>query len=223
MMIDMAEDSAARRDAPSDQTELAPSEFPTEHAYAWALDDPDGDTIRYSDAPQRTTLWLRVCAALTAASVAALVGVLIFVIHDRGTTSTPQPKTDAQKTPTSATVAQTAAAPTATKTETVAAPAPVEAIPTPVPAGARQTFVICPDGREGVVGGHTSCAFAENVRRAFNRSSDGSDVIAFSPVTGERYEMVCSGGYHANFNDGTQRVATRCVGGDNDSAEVVIW
>jgi len=222
-MTDMAEDPTVRRDAPSDQTELSPSEFPTEHAYAWALDHPDADTFRYSDAPQRTTLWLRVCAALTAASVAALVGVLIFVIHDRSTSSTPQPRTATQTTPLSAPVAQTAAAPTVTKTETVAAPTPVEAIPTPVPATSTQTFVICQDGREGVVGGHTTCAFAENVRRAFYGSNDGSDVIAFSPVTGERYEMLCSGGYHASFVDGSQRIATRCIGGDNDSAEVVIW
>jgi hypothetical protein len=73
------------------------------------------------------------------------------------------------------------------------------------------------------VGGHTSCLFAENVRRAFYAASDGADIIAFSPVTGERYETVCSGGYRANFVDGSQRIATRCVGGDNDSAEVVIW
>jgi hypothetical protein len=222
MMIDMAEDPAGRRAAPSDQTELSPSESPTEHAYAWALDRFDDDTIRF--APQRTTLWLRVCAALTAASVAALVGVLIFVMHDRASSAS-QPKTGPQTTTqVSAPIAQTTAAvPTITKTETVSAPAPVEAVRTPVPAAGTQTFVICADGREGVVGGHTSCEFAENVRRAFNRSSDGSDVIAFSPVTGERYEMLCSGGYHANFNDGSQRVATRCVGGDNDSAEVVIW
>lgn len=110
------------------------------------------------------------------------------------------------------------AAPTVTETKTVAA------APAPAPAqGSSQTFVICGDGREGVVGGHTSCLFAENVRRAFYAADDGTDIIAFSPVTGERYEMACSAGYRARFVDGSQRIATRCVGGDNDSAEVVIW
>ena len=38
-----------------------------------------------------------------------------------------------------------------------------------VPARA-DVFMICPDGQEGVVGGHTTCAFAQNVRRAFYAS-----------------------------------------------------
>lgn len=171
---------------------------------------------------QRTTLWLRVCAALTAASVAVLIGVLLFVIHSRSATTASAPEARTSTPAVAATVAQTAtmpaAAPTVTQTKTVAA------APAPAPAqGSSQTFEICVDGRDGVVGGHTSCLFAENVRRAFYAANDGADVIAFSPVTGERYEMVCSGGYRANFVDGSQRVATRCVGGDNDSAEVVIW
>jgi len=58
---------------------------------------------------------------------------------------------------------------------------------------------------------------------AFFAANDGADIVAYSPVTGERYEMACSGGYRANFVDGSQRIATRCVGGDNGSAEVVIW
>jgi hypothetical protein len=30
-------------------------------------------------------------------------------------------------------------------------------------------FTMCPSGHEGVVGGHTTCAFAENVQRVFLR------------------------------------------------------
>ncbi|HTZ14882.1 MAG TPA: hypothetical protein VMC78_14880 [Mycobacterium sp.] len=171
---------------------------------------------------QRTTLWLRVCAALTAASVAALIAVLLFVMHSHNTTTASPPEARTSTTAVSAPVTQPAtmpvAAPTVTETKTVAA------APAPAPAqGSSQTFVICGDGREGVVGGHTSCLFAENVRRAFYAADDGTDIIAFSPVTGERYEMACSAGYRARFVDGSQRIATRCVGGDNDSAEVVIW
>ena len=33
-------------------------------------------------------------------------------------------------------------------------------------------FDICPSGNEGVVGGHTSCAFADNVRQAIYTPSD---------------------------------------------------
>jgi hypothetical protein len=207
-----------------DETELAPSLTPTEHAHAWSVDNWADNTLPYLDTRQRTTMWLRVCVALTAVSVAGLIGVLLFVLHGRSVTTPTAP--DPRTTPTataSAPVAQTetapAAAPTVTETKTIAA-----APPPPAPAeSTSQTFVICGDAREGVVGGHTSCLFAENVRRAFFAADDSAGIVAYSPVTGERYEMTCTAGYRAHFNDGSQRVATRCVGGDNDSAEVVIW
>jgi hypothetical protein len=202
-----------------DETELAPSQSPTEHAHAWSLDNWADNTVPYLDMRQRTTMWLRACVALTAVSVAGLIGVLLFVFNGRSATT---PAASEIRTPptavASAPVAQTAPEPTVTETKTVAAPPP------PAPAeSASQTFVICGDGREGVVGGHTSCLFAENVRRAFFAADDGSDIVAYSPVTGERYEMACTAGYRARFSDGSHRVATRCVGGDNDSAEVVVW
>jgi hypothetical protein len=54
-------------------------------------------------------------------------------------------------------------------------------------------------------GANTSCAFAENVRAAYNRS--GSSVLYVeSPVTGQTYRMYCTGG------------ATHvCTGGNNAS------
>ena len=82
-------------------------------------------------------------------------------------------------------------------------------------------FNICPDGHEGVVGGHTSCAFAANVRQIFYATGMANNFTAFSPVTGEGYEMTCVGRYRAYFNDGSTMISTRCYGGDN--AEVVIW
>jgi hypothetical protein len=84
-------------------------------------------------------------------------------------------------------------------------------------------FTICPSGYEGVVGGHTTCAFADNVRRVFYASGMSRDIIAYSPATGERYEMICVGGYRANFDTGGSLIATQCFGGDNDNAEVVVW
>lgn len=82
-------------------------------------------------------------------------------------------------------------------------------------------FDMCPDGHEGVVGGHTTCDFAENVRSAFYASGELNNFVAYSPVTGERYEMSCQGEYPAYFTGGAVVNSTRCYGGDN--AEVVVW
>ena len=66
------------------------------------------------------------------------------------------------------------------------------------------------DGRLAV-GPHTSCAFAENVRSAYRRGGGGSrTVTASSPVTGQRYEMSCTGG-----------TPHRCTGGNG--ASVYFW
>jgi hypothetical protein len=89
------------------------------------------------------------------------------------------------------------------------------------PAAHADVFDMCPDGREGVIGGHTTCAFADNVQGAFYASGMSHDFIAYSPVTGERYEMSCEGMYSAHFDDGQVVKSTRCYAGDN--AEVVIW
>ena len=123
-------------------------------------------------------------------------------------------------------------------TVTAAPPAPpappptvtVEAAPPPPrrsdsvalpPSGGTDVFIICPDGHEGVVGGHTACAFAENVRQIFYATGMSNSFTAFSPVTGDGYQMTCVGRYPAYFTDGSTKVSTRCYGGDN--AEVVIW
>jgi hypothetical protein len=82
-------------------------------------------------------------------------------------------------------------------------------------------FTMCPSGNEGVVGGHTTCAFAENVQRAFYASGMSNDFIAYSPMTGERYEITCVGRYPAVFVTGETLISTRCYGGNG--AEVVVW
>ena len=48
-----------------------------------------------------------------------------------------------------------------------------------------------------------------------------NNFTAYSPVTGEGYEMTCVGRYPAYFSDGSTMISTRCYGGDN--AEVVVW
>jgi hypothetical protein len=88
------------------------------------------------------------------------------------------------------------------------------------PSASASVFTMCPSGNAGVVGGHTSCAFAENVQRVF-WGSGANRFVAYSPVTGERYVMTCAGLYTAYFNSGAVRTTTHCYGGSN--AEVVIW
>ena len=83
-------------------------------------------------------------------------------------------------------------------------------------------FDMCPDGHEGVVGGHTTCDFAENVREAFFASGMSHHFPAYSPVTGETYAMDCDGEYPAYFSDGVVVTSTRCYTVASD-AEVVVW
>lgn len=82
-------------------------------------------------------------------------------------------------------------------------------------------FDMCPSGHEGVIGGRTSCAFAENVSQAFWAAGGTGEVIAYSPVTGARYDMVCEPGNMAHFSTGQSLMAARCWGGDG--AEVLVW
>lgn len=83
-------------------------------------------------------------------------------------------------------------------------PAPA-AVPAPsysVPSG---SYGQASCGGELTVGPDTSCAFAENVRSAYESSGAGT-VSAYSPVTGETYEMTCSSGAYVE-----------CSGADNAS------
>jgi hypothetical protein len=151
----------------------------------------------------------------------AVIMTWIAVTGSRPSAPTAQPTKPPVTTPAPVTVT---APPPVTVTQSAAAPAPppAQAPATPAPpAAAQNVFIVCPDGHEGVVGGHTSCAFAENVQRMFYAAGQPDSVVAYSPVTGERYEMDCESGYVAHFFDGATRTSTRCTGGDN--AEVVLW
>jgi len=88
------------------------------------------------------------------------------------------------------------------------------------PAQADDGFIMCPSGRDGVATAVTSCPFADDVRFSYF-TQDGQVVTAYSPVTGEYYEMQCAGGFYAHFITGMTVRSVRCVGGDN--AVVVIW
>jgi hypothetical protein len=101
----------------------------------------------------------------------------------------------------------------------IAAAAIAATVGVAAPANA-SVFTMCPSGHAGVVGGRTSCAFAENVARVF-WASGSTEFVAYSPVTGERYDISCAGLYTAYFASGQVLTSTHCYGGD--SAEVVVW
>ncbi len=81
-------------------------------------------------------------------------------------------------------------------------------------------FIMCPDGHEGIVGGHTSCPFAENVHAGF--SAGRLHFLAYSPVTVQWYEVICDSTMHpAHFENGLVIDSWDCYASDN--AEVVVW
>jgi hypothetical protein len=81
-------------------------------------------------------------------------------------------------------------------------------------------FDMCPDGHEGVVGGHTSCSFAQNVRSGYFLW--GLHFNALSPAMGTWYVVDCDPTIRpAIFTGGASVNSVRCYAGDG--AEVVIW
>jgi len=82
-------------------------------------------------------------------------------------------------------------------------------------------FDMCPDGHEGVVGDHTTCVFAENVRAQFYATGESRQFMAYSPATGTSYPMDCGAITPVHFIGGAMVDGIRCYGGED--AEVVIW
>jgi len=87
-------------------------------------------------------------------------------------------------------------------------------------ANADEPFIPCPDGRTGVATSVTSCAFAHNVRSAY-LNQPGPLFLAYSPTTGNVYEMQCQAGFQSTFTNGLVVSSARCVGGND--AVVVVW
>ena len=86
-------------------------------------------------------------------------------------------------------------------------------------ASAGPSFDVCPSGYSGVIGGHTSCPFADIVANGYYQH--GAAFEAYSPVTDQWYGVVCTSGYLANFTNGHSHLAARCFAGTN--AQVVVW
>lgn len=210
----------------ADETEIVPTLADAGLELAWSHDENDNAAgTSWGAAAERASI-----IVLGAAAVAVVIGLatwLAFYLMDQNRPMRPPDV----KTPTAIAPGPTAAAPPPS-TVTVTAPPPTVPVASPPsprhndggappPARGTDVFSICPDGHEGVVGGHTSCAFAASVRQSFYASGMPTTVFAYSPVTGDAYEMTCVGRYPAYFSDGSTKISTRCYGGDN--AEVVIW
>lgn len=211
----------------ADETDIVPSVAESSLDLAWSYDEnDDAGRSSWGAAAERASV-----IVLGAAAVAVVIGLatwFAFYLFDQ---NRPMRAPEA-KTPSTVASGPTAAPPPPSTVTVTAAPpptVPVEASPpaprhddgAPPPARGTDVFTICPDGHEGVVGGHTSCEFASSVRQSFYASGMSSTVFAYSPVTGDGYEMTCVGRYPAYFSDGSTKISTRCYGGEN--AEVVIW
>jgi hypothetical protein len=219
---------------PSDKTEIVPPVTQAAHEHAWSQEEAVTEVLRqpWSQAWSAAAVFLML-------AVLVVMGIVGWALLHNGSQSGQSAEMRVSNAPLPAAALPSissaavqppvadgrtvppVAAPPSTVTVTPTAPTvTVQAAPLPA-SGNTDVFNICPDGHEGVVGGHTSCAFAANVRQIFYATGMSNNFTAFSPVTGDGYEMTCVGRYPAYFSDGSTKISTRCYGGDN--AEVVIW
>ena len=103
------------------------------------------------------------------------------------------------------------------KTAIVATVAAAAIALAPNASAAIETFDVCPSGHSGVATADTSCAFADNVSRAWY-SQPSSTVLAYSPVTGDAYWMTCA----ATATDYWYE-AKRCVGVNAYGVALVVY
>ncbi len=222
---DLADHQPETAVAGNDETTIVPPATEIAQWPAWSVEEPATVAL---PRPWRSVWTIAGIGLFSGVVIAFAVFGVVALLKDDGPSTTPaQPTAPVASSPTTS-----AAAPAQPSLTVTAQPAPTVTV-TPPPAtvtaqaalppaaGGTDVFTICPDGHEGVVGGHTTCAFAANVRQIFYATGMSNDFTAFSPVTGEGYEMTCVGRYPAHFSDGSTMISTRCYGGDN--AEVVIW
>jgi hypothetical protein len=230
---EIAEAQPATTAGPADDaTTVVPPPTEAAHPHAWSYEEPATVVL---PRPWRSVWVIAGVGLLCGVVVAfAIFGVVALVSDGNGSKreanpTAPGPTATAPTSLATASVAGDAQPPPTV----IAHPPPPTVTVTPPPttvtaqaapppaAGGNEVFNICPDGHEGVVGGHTTCAFAANVRQIFYATGMSNHFTAYSPVTGDGYEMTCVGRYPAYFSDGSTKISTRCYGGDN--AQVVIW
>ena len=201
--------------AGGDETEqLAPA---TEvRTAAWSDEQREDQPVREGQSWKQVSL----IAVAIFVPLTALVVIIGLWLQQPRKPPVPEPSRVPQTTTAVATPPATVtASPPVTVTQTPPA-APPPATVTAPPIVHNETFLICPDGHSGVATGVTSCQFAMNVRDSYLRQR-GPTVIAYSPVTGDSYEMDCQTGYSARLADGSTVDSVRCTGGNN--AVVILW
>lgn len=85
------------------------------------------------------------------------------------------------------------------------------------PAARADEFTICPSGVSGVATDETSCAFADNVRAAWN-AQPSSVVSAYSPVTQQSVTLDCTAVVTESWPQ-----AMRCTGANSSGVTVVVY
>lgn len=196
--------------------QLAP---PTEvRSAAWSDEQQEDQPVREGQSWKQVGL----IAAAIFVPLTALVVILGFWLQQPRKPLVPEPSAVPHTTTPIATPPPVTVTAPPPATITQAAPPPVTgAAPPPVAAPPTQgTFLVCPDGHSGVATGVTSCQFAMNVRGSY-LSNGGPEVIAYSPITGQSYDMECVAGYTAHLSTGRTVDAVRCVGGND--AVVILW
>jgi hypothetical protein len=174
------------------------------------------------DKPVREGLSWKQVSLIAAAIFIPLTAVAVMIISSWLQQGKPPVVVEPQRAVTVPPAAPPAPAPAAVPppvTVTAAPPVTVTQIPRAAPPP-DETFLICPDGHTGVATNVTSCEFALNVHESY-LSQGGPTVIAYSPVTGETYEMVCHAGFTSHLSNGMTVNSVRCTGGND--AVVILW
>lgn len=99
----------------------------------------------------------------------------------------------------------------------IAAAFAVAAAGVAAPLAQAEEFSVCPSGLTGVATEDTSCAFADNVRTAWNLQPSAV-VLAYSPVTQQSYPMQCT-----QVVTQTWPQAMRCAGVNTYGVGLVVF
>ncbi|MFF3225367.1 protein kinase [Nocardia suismassiliense] len=191
--------SHARTDYPPQSNYASRSEYP-EQGYAPEYDDYDPEEEPYSTGKRRSIV-LPILIAVVVIVVVAVVGVVGWQVFTSTNVAKPTDQQATAPVPTASPQPQAPGSPSAPPVTSSTPAKTTTAVP--LPAGAKP----CTQGDSGsgaftksaTGSAATTCAFAEEVRRAYAEASPGSTpsrnaprtVVATSPVTGRTYTMNC--------------------------------
>ncbi|WP_234391165.1 serine/threonine-protein kinase [Nocardia suismassiliense] len=192
--------SHARPDYPPQSNYASRSEYP-DQGYAPEYDDYDPEEEPYSTGKRRSIV-LPILIAVVVIVVVAVVGVVGWQVFTSTNVAKPTDQQATAPVPTAGPQQPQAPGSPSAPPATSSTPAKTTTA-VPLPAGAKP----CTQGDSGsgsftksaTGSAATTCAFAEEVRRAYAEASPGSTtsrnaprtVVATSPVTGRTYTMNC--------------------------------